>query len=121
MAFTSPVRPPVAPRSVVAMRSTGEYTGFVPDMQRRTLMNLVVVAAAGVPATIILGGYLLYFVPVAKSGAGGAQVCGDEQSNPVKLADWVKKHTLSPLLMASKTLRSVPCARILVALCRGSG
>merc|ERR1712008_623942 len=68
VAFTSPGRPSATPRSVVAMRSTGEYTGFVPDMQRRTLMNLVVVAAAGVPASVILGGYLLYFVPVAKSG-----------------------------------------------------
>jgi len=90
--FTSPARPKVAPRSVAAMRSTGEYTGFVPDMQRRTLMNLVVVAAAGVPASVLLGGYLLYFVPAGGGGGGGAQTCGDEQSNPVSLAKWVKSH-----------------------------
>jgi len=92
MAFTSPIRPSVTPRSVVATRSTGEYTGFVPDMQRRTLMNLVVVAAAGVPASVLLGGYLLYFVPVSKGGGGGAEACGDEKSNPVSLATWVKNH-----------------------------
>jgi len=92
MAFTLPGRPSVPPRSAVAMRSTGEYTGFVPDMQRRTLMNLVVVAAAGVPASVLLGGYLLYFVPVSKGGGGGAQACGDEKSNPVNLATWVKNH-----------------------------
>jgi len=91
-AFTSLARPKVAPRSVAAMRSTGEYTGFVPDMQRRTLMNLVVVAAAGVPASVLLGGYLLYFVPAGGGGGGGAQTCGDEQSNPVSLAKWVKSH-----------------------------
>eukprot|EP00448_Togula_jolla_P007438 CAMPEP_0170606442 /NCGR_PEP_ID=MMETSP0224-20130122/20515_1 /TAXON_ID=285029 /ORGANISM="Togula jolla, Strain CCCM 725" /LENGTH=59 /DNA_ID=CAMNT_0010931525 /DNA_START=20 /DNA_END=196 /DNA_ORIENTATION=- len=28
--------------SMVATRAAGEYTGFVPDLQRRTLMNLVV-------------------------------------------------------------------------------
>jgi len=91
-AFTSPVRPSGALRSPVAMSSTGEYTGFVPDMQRRTLMNLVVVAAAGVPASVLLGGYLLYFVPAGGGGGGGAQTCGDEQSNPVSLAKWVKSH-----------------------------
>eukprot|EP00421_Protoceratium_reticulatum_P011095 CAMPEP_0168402940 /NCGR_PEP_ID=MMETSP0228-20121227/23873_1 /TAXON_ID=133427 /ORGANISM="Protoceratium reticulatum, Strain CCCM 535 (=CCMP 1889)" /LENGTH=73 /DNA_ID=CAMNT_0008416529 /DNA_START=18 /DNA_END=236 /DNA_ORIENTATION=- len=40
-AFVSPPWRAPAPRgqSVVAARSTGEYTGFVPDMQRRMLMN----------------------------------------------------------------------------------
>ena len=92
MAFTSPVRPTVPPRSVVAMRSTGEYTGFVPDMQRRTLMNLVVTAATAVPVSVLLGGYILYFIPVSQGGGGGAQVCGDEDGNPIKLATWVKNH-----------------------------
>eukprot|EP00416_Gambierdiscus_australes_P020318 CAMPEP_0171061510 /NCGR_PEP_ID=MMETSP0766_2-20121228/4483_1 /TAXON_ID=439317 /ORGANISM="Gambierdiscus australes, Strain CAWD 149" /LENGTH=88 /DNA_ID=CAMNT_0011517201 /DNA_START=42 /DNA_END=304 /DNA_ORIENTATION=+ len=39
---------------VVAMRATGEYTGFVPDMQRRMLMNLVTVAASAVPVGVLL-------------------------------------------------------------------
>eukprot|EP00420_Gonyaulax_spinifera_P024926 CAMPEP_0197889636 /NCGR_PEP_ID=MMETSP1439-20131203/24447_1 /TAXON_ID=66791 /ORGANISM="Gonyaulax spinifera, Strain CCMP409" /LENGTH=73 /DNA_ID=CAMNT_0043509621 /DNA_START=59 /DNA_END=276 /DNA_ORIENTATION=+ len=40
-AFVAP-SPPAAGRgqSAVSLRATGEYTGFVPDMQRRMLMNL---------------------------------------------------------------------------------
>jgi cytochrome b6-f complex iron-sulfur subunit len=71
----------------------GEYTGFVPDMQRRQLMNLIVVAAAGVPFTICLGGYIWFFVPQTGGGGGsGATACGDEKGFPVPLDKWVKNH-----------------------------
>uniref|UniRef100_A0A6T9AF87 plastoquinol--plastocyanin reductase n=1 Tax=Pyrodinium bahamense TaxID=73915 RepID=A0A6T9AF87_9DINO len=79
-------------QSVVAARSTGEYTGFVPDMQRRMLMNLVTVAASAVPVAVLLGGYLYYFIPQVGGGSGGGALCGDVNGNPVKLADWVKGH-----------------------------
>jgi len=83
----------VAPRSpAVGMLAGGEYTGFVPDMQRRQLMNFVVVASAAVPVSVLLGGYLYYFYPVVDGGAGGATPCGDVDGNPVTLTDWVKRH-----------------------------
>eukprot|EP00420_Gonyaulax_spinifera_P030249 CAMPEP_0197878286 /NCGR_PEP_ID=MMETSP1439-20131203/6711_1 /TAXON_ID=66791 /ORGANISM="Gonyaulax spinifera, Strain CCMP409" /LENGTH=70 /DNA_ID=CAMNT_0043497687 /DNA_START=83 /DNA_END=291 /DNA_ORIENTATION=+ len=45
-AFVAP-SPPATGRGqpAVSLRATGEYTGFVPDMQRRMLMNLITVAA----------------------------------------------------------------------------
>jgi len=83
----------VAPRSpAVGMLAGGEYTGFVPDMQRRQLMNFVVVASAAVPVSVLLGGYLYYFYPVVDGGAGGATPCGDVDGNPVTLEGWVKSH-----------------------------
>mmetsp|Transcript_90365 Transcript_90365/g.255914 ORF Transcript_90365/g.255914 Transcript_90365/m.255914 type:complete len:232 (+) Transcript_90365:49-744(+) len=92
--FVAPLRHTGAPRaqSAVAVRSAGEYTGFVPDMQRRMLMNLVTVAASAVPVAVLLGGYILYFIPQTGGGSGGAQLCGDVTGAPIKLADWVKGH-----------------------------
>jgi len=93
-AFVAPL--PESPRSraqsAVALRSTGEYTGFVPDMQRRMLMNLVTVAATAVPVAVLLGGYIYYFVPQTGGAGGGAQLCGDVTGAPVSLDGWVKSH-----------------------------
>uniref|UniRef100_A0A6U6IU41 plastoquinol--plastocyanin reductase n=1 Tax=Zooxanthella nutricula TaxID=1333877 RepID=A0A6U6IU41_9DINO len=79
-------------RQGVALRATGEYTGFVPDLQRRTLMNVVVVLATAVPALTMLGGYILIFVPQSGGGGGGAILAGDINGNPVSLAGWMKTH-----------------------------
>jgi len=78
--------------SPVSLRSTGEYTGFVPDMQRRMLMNLVTVAASAVPVLVLLGGYLWYFIPQTGGGGSGAALAGDINGNPIKISDWVKAH-----------------------------
>mmetsp|Transcript_12861 Transcript_12861/g.26060 ORF Transcript_12861/g.26060 Transcript_12861/m.26060 type:complete len:234 (-) Transcript_12861:129-830(-) len=83
---------PARAHSSVALQSTGEYTGFVPDMQRRMLMNLVAVAATAVPVAVLLGGYIWYFIPQTGGGGGGGTLCGDENGNPIVLADWVKNH-----------------------------
>eukprot|EP00490_Sorites_sp_Unknown_P011319 CAMPEP_0114691960 /NCGR_PEP_ID=MMETSP0191-20121206/67398_1 /TAXON_ID=126664 /ORGANISM="Sorites sp." /LENGTH=75 /DNA_ID=CAMNT_0001983761 /DNA_START=49 /DNA_END=273 /DNA_ORIENTATION=+ len=47
---------PVTPRGELSTRqAAGEYTGFVPDMQRRQLMNFVLVTTAGIPVLVALG------------------------------------------------------------------
>ena len=104
------------------MRAAGEYTGFVPDMQRRVrvklqhiisllnvrglaireklaswlrrrqLMNFVLVTTAGIPVLVALGCYLWYFVPPVSGGSGGAQLAGDQDGNPLTLDGWVKSH-----------------------------
>merc|ERR1719401_2490153 len=78
--------------SATTLRATGEYTGFVPDLQRRTLMNLVVTAITAVPALVLIGGYAWYIVPQTGDGGGGATVCGDITGAPVSLAGWMKNH-----------------------------
>jgi len=93
-AFVAPSPPSAAPRaqSAVSLHATGEYTGFVPDMQRRMLMNLITIAATAVPVAVLLGGYVFYFIPQTGGGGGGAQPCGDITGAPVSLAKWVKAH-----------------------------
>eukprot|EP00933_Yihiella_yeosuensis_P051609 TRINITY_DN4958_c0_g1_i1.p1 TRINITY_DN4958_c0_g1~~TRINITY_DN4958_c0_g1_i1.p1 ORF type:complete len:248 (+),score=36.57 TRINITY_DN4958_c0_g1_i1:68-745(+) len=91
-AFVSP-NVVTAPRSsLVQMQAGGEYTGFVPDMQRRQLMNFVAIAASAVPALTLLGAFAWYFFPQSSGGAGGATPIGDENGAPIKLTDWVAGH-----------------------------
>mmetsp|Transcript_34957 Transcript_34957/g.80097 ORF Transcript_34957/g.80097 Transcript_34957/m.80097 type:complete len:239 (-) Transcript_34957:131-847(-) len=83
----------VAQPSRVARESmAGEYTGFVPDMQRRTLMNLVCVAATAVPVVVLGGGYLYFFYPPVPADSGAGVEVGDINGNKIKLEDWMKTH-----------------------------
>ena len=68
------------------------YKGFVPDMQRRQLMNFLVVAVTAVPALVLLGGYAYYFLPDLGDDTGGGVVAGDIDGNPVTVGDWLKGH-----------------------------
>eukprot|EP00434_Breviolum_minutum_P006906 symbB.v1.2.006095.t1/scaffold359.1/size220467/5 len=92
MAFVGPQVPSTPRRELSSMHAAGEYTGFVPDMQRRQLMNFVLVTTAGIPVLVALGCYLWYFVPPVSGGGGGAQLAGDVDGNPVTLDSWVKSH-----------------------------
>mmetsp|Transcript_94752 Transcript_94752/g.240991 ORF Transcript_94752/g.240991 Transcript_94752/m.240991 type:complete len:226 (+) Transcript_94752:82-759(+) len=94
-AFVAPIRPQQLARgsSPVALQSaSGEYTGFVPDMQRRTLMNVLVVAITAVPALVVLGGYAFYFYPPLPGGGAGGVPAGDVDGTPITLATWMKTH-----------------------------
>jgi len=75
--------------------AAGEYTGFVPDMQRRQLMNFVAIAATIIPVGVLLGGYIWYLVPPTKGGAGGAVLAGDVTGAPVSFDGWMKTHKAS--------------------------
>merc|ERR1719181_1311243 len=70
----------------------GEYTGFVPDMQRRTLMNVVITAASAIPVGVILGGFLWYLYPPMPSGGSGGITAGDKNGNAVTIDSWKKTH-----------------------------
>ena len=47
---------PVVPRAASA-------SADVPDMTKRSVMNLLLVGAIGLPATSLIGGYAYFFVP----------------------------------------------------------
>jgi cytochrome b6-f complex iron-sulfur subunit len=91
-AFVAPMMQPARGTSAVAMRSTGEYTGFVPDMQRRQLMNFVAIAASAIPLGVIIGGYAWYFIPPVGGGGSGAILAGDINGAPVSLTGWIAGH-----------------------------
>jgi cytochrome b6-f complex iron-sulfur subunit len=65
---------------------------FVPDMNRRNLMNLVLVG--GVGATVAGAGipYLLFFVPTGVGGEGAGLLAKDALGNDVKSTEWLETH-----------------------------
>lgn len=65
---------------------------FVPDMQRRTIMNLVLVAGAGVPVAWMGGGFIYFFVPPSAGGGGAGVTAKDALGDDVKIAEWAAKH-----------------------------
>lgn len=78
--------------SSIPMMSGGEYRGFVPDMQRRMLMNLVVVATSAVPVGVLLGGFIWFVVPPEEGGGTAGQKVGDPDGAPVALDKWMSTH-----------------------------
>ena len=61
-------------------------------MQRRTIMNLVLLGGAGVPVLWLLGGFVFFFIPNTGGGAGGGIIAKDALGDDVKGADWAKKY-----------------------------
>lgn len=50
---------------------------FVPDMQRRSIMNLVLLGGAAVPVGWLGGGFVYFFVPPSKGGGSAGLVALD--------------------------------------------
>ena len=66
---------------LVSMASAG---GFVPDMERRNVMNLVLVAGAALPVGWLGGGFIYFLVP--PGGGGGGLLAKDALGNEVNVA-----------------------------------
>ncbi len=72
--------------------SQEEYT-FVPDMQRRTIMNCLLLASVGVPVVWMLGGFLYFLVPPSGSGnANAGLVALDAEGEAVREREWIRQH-----------------------------
>jgi len=67
------------------------YKGFVADMPRRNLMNLVIVGTVLVNAVIVVGAYALYFLPVT-GGGGGGSAAQDKQGKTISIQGWLSTH-----------------------------
>merc|ERR1719217_1909751 len=92
--MASPARFP-APNAQVARSAQqlvtmgGAADDFVPDMQRRTIMNLVLLGGAGVPVLWLGGGFVYFFVPPG-GGGGGGLVAKDALGDDVLTAKWIE-------------------------------
>jgi len=62
---------------------------FVPDMQRRTIMNLVLLGGAGVPVLWLAGGFIYFLVPPSGGGGGGGITARDALGNDVIASKWI--------------------------------
>jgi len=77
-------------RAVLKSRSTTRMAaaaGEVPDMNKRNVLNLMLLGAVGLPGTAMLGGYAWFFVPKSAGGGGGGVAAKDAAGNDV-LESW---------------------------------
>merc|ERR1719453_1639509 len=95
----------VAPTSVVARAKVGvaqkaavsdvrmaSADGFVPDMNRRVIMNFLLAGAAGVPVLSMVAGYALFFIPPGGGGGGAGTPAKTKLGDDIKKADWISTH-----------------------------
>jgi cytochrome b6-f complex iron-sulfur subunit len=81
---------PVAPRAPTPVAASAD--GFVPDMQRRTIMNLVLLGGAGVPVLWLAGGFVYFFIPAGGGGGGAGITAKDALGDDVLSAKWAEAH-----------------------------
>lgn len=74
-----------------AAEGPGE-TVYIPDMERRRIMNLILVSSIGVSTLGLAVPYLYFFYPGGSGGGGGATVAQDELGIPVKQSAWLAAH-----------------------------
>lgn len=103
MASTLRVSPPSGARVAIgARRSTAHprvapiaaagAPAYVPDMDKRNTMNLLLLGAVSLPVGYLAYGYAYLFVPPKAGGGGGGQYAKDAQGNDVKASAWLKTH-----------------------------
>lgn len=61
-------------------------------MNKRNIMNLILLGGIGLPATGLAVPYALFFVPVSTGGGSGGQAAKDALGNDVKVNEWLKAH-----------------------------
>jgi cytochrome b6-f complex iron-sulfur subunit len=79
----------------VAMSALVEEGAFVPDMERRNIMNLILVFGGALPA---VGGlavpYVLFFIPRGGGGGGGGLTAKTKAGDDITFDGWLKDHAL---------------------------
>ncbi|XP_071736628.1 cytochrome b6-f complex iron-sulfur subunit, chloroplastic-like [Rutidosis leptorrhynchoides] len=64
----------------------------VPDMEKRKLMNLLLLGAIGLPTTGMLYPYTYFLVPPGSGGGGGGTPAKDALGNDIIATEWLKTH-----------------------------
>ena len=90
LAQTLPLSTPSTAPTAIVMSATAD--AFVPDMQRRTVMNLLLLAGCGVPVLWLLGGFVYFFVPPRSKDSGAGVAALDANGDPVTASKWAQQH-----------------------------
>jgi cytochrome b6-f complex iron-sulfur subunit len=80
----------MAARPVTAMATAA--LDEVPTPEKRTIMNLLLLGAIGLPVTAMAVPYIGFFVPPKAAGGGDALPALDAEGNAVKASKWLAKH-----------------------------
>jgi cytochrome b6-f complex iron-sulfur subunit len=84
------LKKPTSRRSDLVMSAASDE--FVPDMQRRTIMNLVLLGGAAVPVGWLGGGFVYFFIPPGGGSGGAGLVALDAKGDAVTFKSWLDSH-----------------------------
>merc|ERR1711988_885171 len=72
-------------------KSAGDLSD-VPDLNKRSTMNLLLLGAAALPVSTLALPYALFFVPKSAGGGSGGTVAKDALGADIKASEWLKTH-----------------------------
>ncbi|KAM7271712.1 hypothetical protein ACFE04_030926 [Oxalis oulophora] len=81
-------------KSIITCQATSIPAGDdrVPDMERRNLMNLLLLGALSLPTGIMLVPYGSFFVPPGTGGGSSGTPAKDALGNDIIVTEWLKTH-----------------------------
>ena len=65
---------------------------FVPDMQRRTIMNVLLLASTSIPVLWMLTGFLYFFVPISNDNNNAGLLAKDANGDDIYANKWIKNY-----------------------------
>lgn len=76
--------------TIMQATTSGQFESpqMVPDMEKRTLMNLILLSSVSVTVGALGVPYLLFFVPRSSGGDAGGLVARDRNGDAVTLKGW---------------------------------
>lgn len=88
----APRRSALVRQSAAAPVMSAADDGFVPDMERRVIMNALLVGATAVPGLWLAGGYAYFFAPPGGGGSSGGVTAHDALGDDVTVEKWLATH-----------------------------
>merc|ERR1719181_1883521 len=87
----------MAPRKVLARQTSGPMMmasadTFVPDAEKRGLMNLLLLGSVAATVASLGGPFLYYFYPAGVGGGTGGLIAKDALGDDVTFAGWLDTH-----------------------------
>ncbi|XP_034601378.1 cytochrome b6-f complex iron-sulfur subunit, chloroplastic isoform X1 [Setaria viridis] len=79
-------------RSITCQAASSIPADRVPDMEKRKLMNLLLLGAISLPTVGMVVPYGAFFIPAGSGGAGGGTYAKDKLGNDIKVDEWLKTH-----------------------------
>ncbi|XP_047306926.1 cytochrome b6-f complex iron-sulfur subunit, chloroplastic [Impatiens glandulifera] len=76
----------------ISCQATSIPADRVPDMEKRKLLNLLLLGALSLPSTAMLVPYATFFAPPGSGGDGLGTLAKDANGNDVLAAQWIKTH-----------------------------
>ncbi|AQK59453.1 cytochrome b6-f complex iron-sulfur subunit [Zea mays] len=79
-------------RSITCQAASSIPADRVPDMEKRKLMNLLLLGAISLPTVGMVVPYGAFFVPAGSGNGGGGTYAKDKLGNDITVEEWLNTH-----------------------------